>query len=113
VKLTSIGQFEQLILLAAMLLEPDAYGMEIYSKVCELADREMALGSIYVALGRLQRKRYVASKISLRSVRGGKPRRYYRLLAPGARALQESVEIATRISQAFGKAQKVRSSSAP
>jgi PadR family transcriptional regulator, regulatory protein PadR len=106
----SIGQFEQLILVSVMLLEPDAYGMEIYSKVCELADREMSLGSIYVTLGRLQRKGYVASKVLRGSVRGGKPRKYYRLLTSGERTLWQSVEVATRISEAFWKAQKTKPS---
>ena len=64
-KLTeSLGQFEQLIMTALMTLGNDAYGMQIYSKVCELADREMNLGSMYVTLERLEKKGYVSSKVA-------------------------------------------------
>jgi PadR family transcriptional regulator PadR len=107
-KLTvSLGQFEQLILTAVMVLQDDAYGMQIHSKVCELADREMSLGSVYVTLDRLQKKGYVSSKVADGGPeRGGKPRRFYSLRPAGEQALRESVETATRISEScwsFGK----------
>ncbi len=102
-KLTeSLGQFEQLILTAVMALKDDAYGMQIYSKVCEMADREMNLGSVYVTLDRLQKKGYVTSKVAGGGPeRGGKPRRFYSLRPAGMQALRESVETATRISETF------------
>ena len=102
-KLTeSLGQFEQLIMTAVMTLQDDAYGMQIYSKVCELADREMNLGSMYVTLERLIKKGYVSSKIAEGGPeRGGKPRKFYTVLPKGAQALRESVETATRISESF------------
>ena len=102
-KLTeSLGQFEQMVLTAVMTLKDDAYGMQIYSKVCELADREMNLGSVYVTLDRLQKKGYVSSKVAQGGPeRGGKPRRFYSLTPPGLQALRESVETATRISDSF------------
>ena len=87
-----------------MLREPDAYGMEIYSKVCELADRQMSLGSIFVRLNRLQRNRYVSSRIASGSTRGGKRRSYYRMSDAGFQGLRESVETATRISEAYWSA---------
>jgi PadR family transcriptional regulator PadR len=98
----SLGQFEQLILTAVMVLEDDAYGMQIHSKVCELADREMNLGSVYVTLDRLQKKSYVSSKVADGGPeRGSKPRRFYSLKPAGLQALRESVETATRISDSF------------
>lgn len=102
-KLTeSLGQFEQLILTAVMALKDNAYGMQIYSKVCEMADREMNLGSVYVTLDRLQKKGYVSSKITNGGMdRGGKPRRFYNLEPAGEQALQEAVATATRVSDTF------------
>ena len=103
-KLTeSLGQFEQLVLTAVMALDPEeAYGMPIYSKVCELADREANLGSVYVTLERLQKKGYVAAKVSKATPdQGGKPRRFYRVLPAGMAALRENAETSRRVSETF------------
>ncbi len=102
-KLTdSLGQFEQLILTAITVLEDDAYGMQIYGKVCELADRQVNLGSVYVTLDRLLKKDYITSKIASGGPeRGGKPRRFYTMRPKGMQALRESIETATRISESF------------
>jgi len=98
----SLGQFEQLVLSAVMALQDDAYGMQIYSKVCELAGREMSLGSTYVTLDRLQKKGYVTSKVADGgSERGGLPRKFYTMRSKGEQALLESVATATRISESF------------
>ena len=107
-KLTeTLGQFEQLILTAVMLLQDDAYGMQVYSKVCQLADREVSLGSVYTTLDRLCKKGYVSSKVANGGPeRGDKPRRFYSVRPAGEQALRESVETATRISESlwsFGK----------
>ncbi len=108
-KLTdSLGQFEQLVLTAVMALRDGAYGMPIYSKVCELADRQVNLGSVYVTLDRLQNKGYVASTVAEGTPeRGGKPKRFYRLEAAGLRALEESVATAARVSESFYASSKV------
>ena len=102
-KLTpSLGQFEQLIMTAVLTLRDQAYGSQIFSKVCELADKQMNLGSMYVTLDRLEKKGYVKSKVEKgSSERGYKPRKFYRLEPAGEQALQESVETAARISEAF------------
>ena len=99
----SLGQFELMILTAVMVLEDDAYGMQIYGKVCEMADREVNLGSVYVTLGRLEKKKYVASRIDADSApeQRGKPRKFYTVRPAGEQALRESVERVTRISQTF------------
>ena len=102
-KLTaSLGQFEQLVLSAVMALQEDAYGMQIYSKVCELAGREMSLGSTYVTLDRLQKKGYISSKVADGGPdRGGLPRKFYTMRPKGEQALLAAVETATRISESF------------
>ena len=107
-KLTdTLGQFEQLIMTAITLLGDDAYGMQIYSKVCELADRDMNLGSMYVTLERLTKKGYVSSRVAEgRPEHGSKPRKFFSILPAGAQALRESVETATRISDSFWRLPK-------
>ena len=99
----SLGQFELMVLTAVMVLEDDAFGMHIFGKVCELADREVNLGSVYVTLGRLEKKKYVSSRIDadVAPEQAGKPRKFYTLRPAGEQALRESVETVTRISHAF------------
>ena len=51
----TLGQFEQLILTAIKTIGKDAYGVPIYEKVCELSDKRINFGSLYVTLDRLER----------------------------------------------------------
>jgi PadR family transcriptional regulator PadR len=104
-----IGQFEQLVLTAILMLREDAYGITIQGKVAELAHpRPVSLGSVYVTLDRLEDKGFVASWLSDPTPeRGGRAKRCYRLEAVGERALQESAVTAKRIwdvlSEVWGK----------
>ena len=58
---TSIGEFEQLTLLALLRLEPDAYGASIRREIETRADRPVQLGALYTTLDRLERKALVAA----------------------------------------------------
>ena len=98
----SLGQFEQMVMTAVKALQDDAYGWQVYSKVCEMADREMNLGSVYVTLERLRKKGMISVKVAASGPeRGGKPRRFYSLRPEGLQALRESVETGTRISETY------------
>ncbi len=60
--MTSLGQFEQLLLTAILKLGNDAYGVSIQAKAAELAHpKEVSLGAIYVTLDRLEDKGLVSS----------------------------------------------------
>ena len=105
----SLGQFEQLVLTAILMLRDDAYGVTIHSKVEELVrPKAIALGAVYVTLDRLEDKGLVASWLSEPTAeRGGRAKRCYRIEALGERALQESAVTAKRIwdsiAQVWGK----------
>ena len=98
-KSDSLGQFEQLVLTAILMLDDDAYGVTIHTKVEELAHpKSVSLGAVYVTLDRLEDKGLVASWLSEPiPERGGRAKRCYRLEALGERALQESVVTAKRV----------------
>ena len=95
----SLGQFEQLVLTAILMLHEDAYGVTIHSRVEELAaPKTVSLGAVYVTLDRLEDKGFVGSWMSDPTPeRGGRAKRCYRLEALGERALQESAVTAKRI----------------
>jgi len=95
----SLGQFEQLVLSAILMLREEAYGVTIHSKVQDLAQpKTVSLGAVYVTLDRLEDKGLVASWLSDPTPeRGGRAKRYYRLEALGERALEESAVTARRM----------------
>ena len=95
----AIGQFEQLVLAAIVSLEANAYGVTIHRGVGELsAPRAVSLGAVYATLERLEDKDLITSWLSEPTPeRGGRSRRYYKLLPAGAGALRESVVTARRV----------------
>src|SRR5215467_339654 len=94
----TLGTFEQLVLTAVLALDDDAYGMAVYEKVCELGNKPVKLGAIYVTLDRMEVKGLLSSRLTdPLPQRGGRSKRCYRLEAPGKRALQESALTAKRV----------------
>ena len=54
-----LGEFEQLVLLAALRLGEDAYALRIAEVLEDRADREMSRGTLCGALDRLERKGFL------------------------------------------------------
>ena len=54
----SMGQFEQMAAMALMALGGEAYALRIYDKMCEMNDKRVYRGGMYVSLDRLQKKGY-------------------------------------------------------
>lgn len=87
----SLGEFEQLVLLALVRLGPDAYGATVRREIEEHAGREVSISAVYTTLDRLERKGLVRSRIGAPSPeRGGRRRRHFELLPPGARLLRDA-----------------------
>ena len=87
----SLGEFEQSLLLAIVHLGDDAYGVTIRQEIERRTDREIAIGALYTALDRLERKGFIRSRMSEPThERGGRSKRYFRLQTAGAAALRLS-----------------------
>lgn len=87
----SLGEFEQSILLAIVHLRTDAYGVTIRREIEARTGRTVAVGALYTALDRLERKDYVASSMSDPTPeRGGRSKRYFKIRSAGSTALRES-----------------------
>ena len=81
-----LGGFELLVLLALIRLGDDAYGVPISQTIEENSGREVALGSVYITLERLQNKGLVSSELGEpTAVRGGRAKTYFRITAKGLR----------------------------
>lgn len=95
----SLGQFEQLVLTAILVLEADAYGVTIRGKVEELSSpRSVKLGAVYVTLDRLEEKGFVSSWLTDPTPeRGGRAKRCYKLEGAGEGALRDSMLAAQRM----------------
>ncbi len=86
-----LGAFEQAVLLAVWRLADEAYGRAILRGVGASLNREIAAGAVYATLDRLEQKSLLSSCLDEGTpVRGGRARRYYRVTATGAQALNES-----------------------
>jgi PadR family transcriptional regulator, regulatory protein PadR len=79
-----LGEFELMVLLALMRLGDDAYGVPISLEIEQCTGREVALGSVYAALERMEEKGLVASRVGDPTAeRGGRAKRYFRLTESG------------------------------
>ena len=82
---------ETAVLLAVAHLGEGAYGAAVGRDVAERRGREYAIGAIHTALQRLEDKGLLSSRMGdPLPVRGGRARRYFRLTAAGASALDHA-----------------------
>ncbi len=86
-----LGEFEQIVLLAVLRLGDSAYGVPIRQEIEEHAGRKVTIGALYATLDRLEAKSYVTSWFSEPTPeRGGRSKRYFRVLPAGVEALARS-----------------------
>lgn len=84
-----MGEFEQIVLLALLRLDNDAYGMEVRGEIEERTGREVSYGAVYTALDRLEQKAYVTFELGEATPeRGGRARKYFRVTPAGREALR-------------------------
>jgi PadR family transcriptional regulator PadR len=84
-----LGEFELMILLAVIRLGDDAYGVPISKELLDTTGRDVALGSVYAALDRLEQKELVSSMLGEPTpARGGRAKRYFRVTSKGIREAQ-------------------------
>ena len=86
-----LGEFELMVLLALMRLGDDAYGVPISREIEQRSGREVALGSVYAALERLEEKGLVESRLGDPTAeRGGRAKRYFRMTESGLRDVRQT-----------------------
>jgi PadR family transcriptional regulator PadR len=78
-----------MVMLVLMRLGNDAYGVPISAELHAITRRDVALGSIYAALDRLEQKGFVSSTLGESTPeRGGRAKRYFRVTSRGTRQVQ-------------------------
>jgi DNA-binding PadR family transcriptional regulator len=89
-----VGEFEQLVLLAILHLDNDAYGMEVRAEIEARTGRDVSYGAVYTTLDRLEQKGHVAHRMGEATpVRGGRARKYFLVLPEGRAALRATQEV--------------------
>jgi PadR family transcriptional regulator PadR len=86
-----LGGFELLVLLALIRLGDEAYGVPISEAIEESSGKEVAMGSVYITLERLEQKGFVSSRLGEPTAeRGGRAKTYFRITAKGLREVRQA-----------------------
>lgn len=96
----TLGEFEELVLLAILRLGDAAYGLAIKDEIETRGGRAVSRGALYLTLDRLQAKRYLVSRLGeARPERGGRARRYVRVTEAGLGALRRAHRTRIRLAE--------------
>ena len=84
-----LGEFEEVVLLAAYGRGEDAYGVAIQQQIEASIGRGSTIGAVYAALDRLERKGCLSSRVGgATHERGGRRKRFFKITKPGVAALE-------------------------
>ncbi|HTE33496.1 MAG TPA: helix-turn-helix transcriptional regulator [Chryseolinea sp.] len=93
-KITKLGEFEELVLLTVAALQADAYGVEIKRELERRLDETLSVGSIQSALKRMEEKGFLKSAFGeTTQKRGGKRKRIYTTTSYGHRILADMKDV--------------------
>lgn len=93
-----LGEFEELTLLSVKALGEPVYAVPIQRFIARAAGREVAMGAVYSALGRLEAKGLLRSTAGeATGERGGKRRRLFVITPAGMRQLRNARRVRDRI----------------
>src|SRR5579863_10462580 len=95
-----LGEFEYLVLTAAVRLGQDAYGAAIRQEIEGATKRRCSIGALYTTLDRLESKGLLATWMGDPTPqRGGRAKRMVRVTAKGIRAATGFYDSVTRVSR--------------
>jgi DNA-binding PadR family transcriptional regulator len=95
-----LGEFEYLLLTAAVRLGENAYGASIRQEIEETIRRRCSLGALYTTLDRLESKGLVKTWMGEATAqRGGRAKRMVRVTVKGVEAATEFYNAVRRVSR--------------
>ena len=99
-KKDQLGNFELMVMLAIIRIGDNAYGVPISEELERRTGRDVAFGSVYAALERLEDKGFVTSELGEATPeRGGRAKRYFRITQSGLRQLRDTRRALIRLWQ--------------
>jgi PadR family transcriptional regulator PadR len=97
-KKTKLGEFEELVLMTVVVLQDEAYGVNIKRELEERLKEKLSVGSIQSALKRMEEKGFLTSEFGEATLkRGGKRKRIYYATTYAHKILAEMKDIRTRL----------------
>jgi len=101
-----ISNFELMVMLALIRLGDEAYGVPISKEIEEQSGHDVAIGSVYAALERLQKRALVVGSLGEATAeRGGRAKRYFRMTNKGLKVVRETQQTLTRLWSGIPKLQ--------
>src|SRR5579871_3722066 len=93
-----LGNLELMVLLSLIRIGDNAYGVPISLEIEARTGRDVALGSVYAALDRLEKKGFVTSSLGEPTPeRGGRAKRYFQITARGVREVRDAQRMLTNM----------------
>jgi DNA-binding PadR family transcriptional regulator len=97
-KKTKLGEFEELVLMTVVVLQAEAYGVEIKRELENRLKETLSVGSIQSALKRMEEKGFLTSEFGEATLkRGGKRKRIYSATPYAQNVLQEMKDIRSQL----------------
>lgn len=91
---TSLGEFEELVLLSIAINTHDAYSLSILEELKQRTERSILISSVHKVLVRLEKKGYLKSYMGNPTTeRGGRAKKLYELSSEGKDVLQTTREL--------------------
>lgn len=86
-----LGEFEHMVLAAALRLKDRAWGAALIREIRDETGRRVPSGSLSLTLDRLERKGLIESRMGEPDARrGGRPKRFVDVTPAGVRAVRET-----------------------
>src|ERR1700746_2694078 len=86
-----LGSFELMVVLVLIRLGDNAYGAPICEEREKRTGRDLAIGSVYAALERLEDKGFVTSELGEPTPeRGGRAKKYFHVAGRGLKEVKET-----------------------
>jgi len=105
-----LGGFELTVMLALLRVGEDAYGVPIAREIEASSGRDVGIASVYAALERLERKRFVTSRQGEPTPeRGGRAKRFFHATPLGLRQVRKTQETLVRLWQGLPQLERGQS----
>jgi len=105
----SLGDFEQLVMLALIRIGEGAYGMIVRREIEDRTGRNVSLGAVYATLDRLEAKGLVRSSIGQAGQgRRGRAKRFFSVEAAGLDALRRALTALDRMRAGIDELDRIK-----
>ena len=105
----NLGEFEQIVLLALIRLDKDAYGVSVRDAIAERTGRDADFGTVYSTLTRLEEKGMVTSHLGDPTPeRGGRRKKHFAIAPAGRQALVRSLSAIRAMTRGLGPRLEIR-----